>query len=199
VRCVSTSVWTECPAPSFPLGPHHPPNFAAPPSIVAIENRAIGNQCAGFVTISIPGGVTVTQQDFIRIEGIRGRIDASAALANISGRVSTLKLTALFIDGTQIAGTGVTNPALLTLAAGQQVSFVDTQIFGAGFRNGSPVGWIKVEGDVPQVTGLGLYFNATNSRLENAGISSDTATTFVLPELSGRGDGVRAHAPLTSR
>jgi hypothetical protein len=51
-------------------------------SIVSVENRDINGRCSGFITINIPPGITVneTAGDFIRVEGVRGRIDASLAV-----------------------------------------------------------------------------------------------------------------------
>lgn len=50
------------------------------PTIVAVENRDINGRCSGFITINIQPNQTPVQGDFIRIEGVRGRIDASQAI-----------------------------------------------------------------------------------------------------------------------
>lgn len=51
-------------------------------SIVLVENFDLNGRCTGRITINIPGGITVDQAagDFLRIEGVRGRIDASLAV-----------------------------------------------------------------------------------------------------------------------
>ena len=57
------------------------PGFAAAnPTLVNVENRQVGEQCMGFMTLNLLPGATPAEGDFIRIEGIRGRIDLSAAL-----------------------------------------------------------------------------------------------------------------------
>ncbi len=53
---------------------------AASPSIIAVTNQALNSQCAGFLEINLQPGATPAEGDFIRIEGVRGAIDASAAI-----------------------------------------------------------------------------------------------------------------------
>jgi hypothetical protein len=47
-----------------------------------VENFDLNGRCTGRITINIPGGVNVSEAngDFLRIEGVRGRIDASLAV-----------------------------------------------------------------------------------------------------------------------
>jgi hypothetical protein len=47
------------------------------PSIVSVQNLSITGRCSGFITINIPAGLTVNANDFVRVEGVRGRIDLS--------------------------------------------------------------------------------------------------------------------------
>jgi hypothetical protein len=47
------------------------------PYIVAVQNLSITGRCSGFITINIPAGRTVQANDYIRVEGVRGRIDLS--------------------------------------------------------------------------------------------------------------------------
>jgi hypothetical protein len=47
------------------------------PYVVAVQNLSITGRCSGFITINIPPGLTVVQNDYIRLEGVRGRIDLS--------------------------------------------------------------------------------------------------------------------------
>ena len=47
------------------------------PAIVAVSNLSITGRCSGFITINIPPGLTVQPNDFIHVEGVRGRIDLS--------------------------------------------------------------------------------------------------------------------------
>jgi hypothetical protein len=49
-------------------------------TIVSVENRDINGRCSGFITINIPANIAVVAGDFIRLEGVRGRIDASLAV-----------------------------------------------------------------------------------------------------------------------
>ncbi len=47
------------------------------PTIVAVQNLSITGRCSGFITINIPPGLTVQPNDYLRLEGVRGRIDLS--------------------------------------------------------------------------------------------------------------------------
>jgi hypothetical protein len=53
---------------------------AAAPTLISIENRSLGGPCVGVLTLSLLPGATPVEGDFIRIEGVRGRIDASTAI-----------------------------------------------------------------------------------------------------------------------
>jgi len=46
-------------------------------TIVNVENKDINGRCSGFITINLPAGMTPAANDFVRVEGVRGRIDLS--------------------------------------------------------------------------------------------------------------------------
>jgi len=52
------------------------PNLASA-TIVNVENKDINGRCSGFITVNLPWGITTVANDFIRVEGVRGRIDLS--------------------------------------------------------------------------------------------------------------------------
>ena len=52
----------------------------ANPELVAVTNRQMGATCSGYLLLSLLPGATPAAGDFIRIDGIRGRIDKSAAI-----------------------------------------------------------------------------------------------------------------------
>lgn len=52
----------------------------ANPEIFDIANRDINGRSSGFITINLDAGATPVEGDFIRIEGVRGRISTSQAL-----------------------------------------------------------------------------------------------------------------------
>jgi hypothetical protein len=105
------------------------------------------------------------------------------ALANISGRIAVLELTALGTGGAKIVGPGITNPTTLTLAAGEQLPVIASQIFGEGLASANAIGWIRAEGNVEQVVGFFLTFNDVLTRLDGADVSAATRTSLVFPEI----------------
>jgi hypothetical protein len=52
----------------------------ANPSIFDVANRDINGRSSGFITINLVAGATPIEGDFIRIEGVRGRISTSQGL-----------------------------------------------------------------------------------------------------------------------
>jgi len=48
--------------------------------IVLVQNVDVNGRCSGAITINMAAGASVTDTDFIRIEGVRGRIDASTGI-----------------------------------------------------------------------------------------------------------------------
>jgi hypothetical protein len=57
------------------------PGFnTAPPTIVSVVNTQIAGKCSGFITINLVYGLFPSDNDFIRVEGVRGRIGASAGV-----------------------------------------------------------------------------------------------------------------------
>jgi hypothetical protein len=53
---------------------------SASPSILSLGNRDLGGRCAGYLILNLQAGTPLTEGDYLRIEGIRGRIDLSSAL-----------------------------------------------------------------------------------------------------------------------
>jgi hypothetical protein len=49
-------------------------------TIVLVENFDLNGRCTGRITINIPAAQAVADASFIRVEGVRGRIDASLAV-----------------------------------------------------------------------------------------------------------------------
>ena len=109
------------------------------------------------------------------------------ALANLSGRIAELKLTGFGTLGNLISGPGITNPASLSLNAGRQVAMIDSQVLGPGLPGIREPGWLKVDGNVPEVVGFFLAFNAALSVLDGASVSAAAPASFVLPEIEDLG------------
>jgi len=109
------------------------------------------------------------------------------ALANISGRIARLRLTALDESGAEIQGPDISNPVAITINAHEQSPFIASEAFGAGVSSVPAGGWVKVEGNVQQVVGFFLSFDASMSRLEGADVSSRALKALVFPEIDASG------------
>jgi hypothetical protein len=123
---------------------------------------------------------------FPRLASAKNTNDVTGiALVNLGGRTASLVLTAFDRLGAKISGDGITNPATLTLPAWQQISLVDSEIFGPGIGDTGIAGWIRLEGDVARVTGFFLNFDGSLTRLDGSDVSGARLTSFILPEAGG--------------
>jgi hypothetical protein len=109
------------------------------------------------------------------------------AVANLDTRTATLRFTALDAGGSRIEGTSITNPVVHTLAAGQQLSLLNNELFGAGIGDGNSVGSIKVESTIVDVAGFFLMFDADLRVLDGANLFAPPVTSFVFPEIEDQG------------
>ena len=48
--------------------------------VVDVRNQDINGRCSGFITINMAPGAVPAEGDFIRLDGVRGRVDASLAI-----------------------------------------------------------------------------------------------------------------------
>lgn len=125
----------------------------------------------------------------------RGRDEFTGiALVNLSSTRADLTLTAYNALGARISGDAITNPAVLTLMPGQQLSVIDIQIFGQGLLGAATAAWIQVEGNNPDVSGFFLNFDSGVSRLDGTDVSGATLSSFVFPD-AGAGTSLRIANP----
>jgi hypothetical protein len=108
-------------------------------------------------------------------------------IANLDTTDATLTLTAYDTSGARISGSGIVNPASMTLRRGGQLPIVDSQIFGAGLPSRRAVGWMRLESTVKKVVGFFLTFNGSLSFLDGADVGPGTLQSFVLPEIEDGG------------
>jgi hypothetical protein len=64
-------------ASAFTVGAGAP---CATVGVVDVRNQDINGRCSGFITINLAPGAAPVEGDFIRLEGVRGRVDASLAI-----------------------------------------------------------------------------------------------------------------------
>src|SRR6185369_9554802 len=78
-------------------------------------------------------------------------------------------------SGNPITGTGVRNPSMISLIAGQQSAKLISELFGVQTFDG----WIEVEASAP---GLGIFTatGAWNMSSLDGSVARDTSTDFVL-------------------
>jgi hypothetical protein len=148
---------------------------------VTVINPALGSAASNSLTFTI--NLPALTLYYPRLTGAGDGEFTGIALANLSGRTAELKLTGFGTSGSMISGPNITNPAAVTLNAGRQVALIDSQVLG-DIRQ---MGWLKVEGNVSEVVGFFLAFNAGLSVLDGASVSADTATSFVFPEIEDVG------------
>ena len=143
------------------------------------------------ITTTTPPATTLYYPRLVSTDGVATGLDSSQttgiAVANLGGSDASLIVTALDKVGSEISGQDITNPAALIMPALEQVPIVDNQVFGAGIRARKPDGWMKVESTVAELIGFFLTFNDSLTFLDGADVSSNTLTSFVLPEIEDEG------------
>jgi hypothetical protein len=109
------------------------------------------------------------------------------AVANLSAASAVLRFTAFDVQGKLLSGTDIANPAQIALGAKGQLALVDTQVFGAGLAARKPEAWFRMQSTVTGTVGFFLVFNSTLGVLDGAGVSSQTMTGFIFPEVEDQG------------
>jgi hypothetical protein len=109
------------------------------------------------------------------------------AFTNVGTADAAITFTAFDKSGAALAGTGVTNPKVVPIAAGRQLPVIDYQIFGSGLGALNPLGWFRMESSASGMLGFFLMFNETLSILDGTDVSSRTAVSHVLPEIEAGG------------
>jgi hypothetical protein len=103
------------------------------------------------------------------------------AWTNTSNRPITLSATARGYDAQLIAGSGVQNPAEVTVSAGGQIAKLATEIFGAGMTDRP--GWIELTASEPGVNGFFELFDNALSTLDGGSFPAAPAGRLVFPHV----------------
>ena len=98
-----------------------------------------------------------------------------------SSRPITLRATARGYDGQLIAGSGVQNPAEVTVSAGGQIAKLATEIFGAGITGRQ--GWIELTASEAGVNGFFELFDNALSTLDGGAFPAAPAGRLVFPHV----------------
>ena len=152
---------------------------------------ALGGSVWRIVNPNSPSAASLYYPRLVSTGGSGGALDDSEhtgiAIVNLDTSETTLRATAFDRTGAVISGSGIRNPAVMSLRAGQQLPIMDSEIFGVGLSAAKPVGWVLVESTLSKITGLFLMFNASLSVMDGADVSSNTLTSFLLPDVEDTG------------
>lgn len=172
-------------------------SFSVTPNTSPVSRAAILSIAGQSFTVSQAGagGPGVTTIFYPRLRSSQTQTSApdrmeftGIAVANLDATNANLTFTAFDTSGSLISGTGVTNPATLTLKPGEQIPIVDFQLFGSGLSASDRTGWFRVESSgATKVVGFFLAFNETLTTLDGTDASSKTLASFVLPEIEDSG------------
>lgn len=89
------------------------------------------------------------------------------AVVNPTGTDAVLEVTAFGEDGDLLAGDGLTNPASVTIPAGQQLARLTSELFGRDFPEGV-IGWIQAVSPVPGLTGFFILLDGSLNGMDGA-------------------------------
>jgi hypothetical protein len=156
-----------------------------------VAKNALGSKGSATVSFRIERRLT---EVLPRLAGTRARSltpdtaeYTGIAIANLGTTDAVLQLTAFAADGTMITGSGITNPASMTLKPGQQVPVLDTQVFGDALAGTNKVAWMEVESSSEKITSYFMEFNSALTKLDGAPITNSATTSVILPDLETRG------------
>jgi hypothetical protein len=93
----------------------------------------------------------------------------------------TLKATARTYNGELITGSGVQNPAEVTVPAGAQVAQLASQIFGTGIVGRS--GWIELTASDPGASGFFELFDNALSTFDGASFPTVPSSRLIFPHV----------------
>jgi hypothetical protein len=110
--------------------------------------------------------------------------DSGIVLTNSGQSPAYIRFTALSGSGAVVSGTGINNPAAIVLGPGQQISALDSHIFGEGIDAGAR---ITAESSSPEVSGVFLIFDSMLNVMDGAAMAAAGLTDFILPKLEEDG------------
>ena len=105
------------------------------------------------------------------------------AIVNLDSDEAELTVRAIDTEGSESTGADMTNPVSMTLGSGEQIPIVDSQLFGSGISDTSPIRWMKIESTRGKTAGFFLSFNDSLELLDGADVSTETVSSFVFPEI----------------
>jgi hypothetical protein len=114
----------------------------------------------------------------------------SVCLINLSNATANIEISAVHDYGTNVAGTGITNPASLTLPPNSQLSTTVDQIFNFDGQT-EQTGWLKIISDRPEVVGYvsigqvkGSWLGTSISQLDGTPLFREPLYDWIVPEVS---------------
>jgi hypothetical protein len=156
-----------------------------------VTGESISNGFSFAVETKPPAALTLLYPRLVTHERSSGSADDSEytgfAVVNLSSSPASLVFTALDTGGTPMNGASLTNPAAIRLGPGEQLTLLDTQMFGSRLARARSRGWMKLESDNDNVVGFFLAFNSSLTVLDGADVSSKTLTSSVIPEVEDIG------------
>jgi hypothetical protein len=103
------------------------------------------------------------------------------AWTNTSARPINVRATARGYDGQLITGSGVQNPADITVPAGGQFARLGTEVFGAGIAGRS--GWIELTASEAGANGFFLIFDSTLTTSDGGSFPVAPSRQLVFPRV----------------
>jgi hypothetical protein len=127
------------------------------------------------VTMAIP--ITQSVEDW----------HAGVVIVNPENAVADLSFTFYSNSGKPIQAPGFNNPVSRTLGPGEQLSVVDTQLFGSALFENQEPGWILIQSSVPGIAALFSIFSDSLPGFELMNLSGTPTTAAILPEIETEG------------
>jgi len=112
---------------------------------------------------------------------------AGVAITNMSSSAETVRFSAFDEDGNIISGNNITNPAVRSLHAGEQISLVDVEIFGTSLNDLQQSGWIEISSTTDKVQGFSMMFDGQKQLMDAVRLAWEPVRDFVFTDLEPTG------------
>jgi len=107
---------------------------------------------------------------------------AGATVTNLDTLPVTVTFTAYGMNGSLVSGANINNPVTMVLDPGEQVAFVDSELFGSGLLFDDPIAYVEIASSSSRITAT-LISHDGNGAIPDAAPVAVTFTTYIFPEV----------------
>ena len=109
------------------------------------------------------------------------------AVVNLSPQSAALNFSALDDDGNLTSGPQITNPVANIMDPMARICMIDWELFGTGLAESNSNGWVKLESNAPDMSGLFLIFDKDLNLMDGTSFVKTALADFAFTEIQEDG------------